>query len=570
MGQRLRYGELLSHIRLRQRVVSFNRLAQLEAPGRRRYRLRGLDYWRLLAPYFGSRAREQIWNVMPIVLALALFQVFLLRTLLEGATLIMVGVAVIIAGLMFFMDGIKLGLMPLAENIGFGLPSTSSTATVLLVSFVLGVLATLAEPAIGALQSAGQLIERSEAPLLHHLLNEMSFALVGAVALGVGAAVVVGNLRYLYSIRLKTLIILTVTPALALTAYLAGDPLLEPILGLAWDCGAITTGPVTVPLVLAIGIGLAAAAGREDNPLSGFGIVALASLFPAITVMVLGLFMAGNIGPEAAVEKVSVASEWIKEPTVAAIIAAVRAVVPLVLLLLFVQFFLLRGKLHDRMRVFYGMGAALLGMMLFNLGLAYGLAPLGTQAGGHLPAAFAGAGGDGSGLYPYWLGLTLAIGFAFLVGFGATVAEPALNAMGVTVENLTDGAFPRRLLIRTVALGVAGGMAVGVTKLLFDVPIAALLMPAYGAALALTVISKEEYVNLAWDSAGVTTGPVTVPLVLALGLGLGEAVDATNGFGILAMASVGPIISVSAVGLWINWIVHRRHRSAATEAEQGA
>ena len=164
----------------------------------------------------------------------------------------------------------------------------------------------------------------------------------------------------------------------------------------------------------------------------------------------------------------------------------------------------------------------------------------------------------------------MAIGFAFLVGFGATVAEPALNAMGVTVENLTDGAFPRRLLIRTVALGVAGGMAVGVTKLLFDVPIAALLMPAYGVALVLTVISKEEYVNLAWDSAGVTTGPVTVPLVLALGLGLGEAVDATNGFGILAMASVGPIVSVLAVGLWINWIVRRRHRRAATEAEQGA
>lgn len=570
MGQRLRYGELLSHIRLRQRVVSFNRLAQVEDSERRRYRLRGLDYWRLLAPYFGLRAREQIWNVMPIVLALALFQVFLLRTLLEGAALIVAGVAVIIAGLMFFMDGVKLGLMPLAENIGFGLPSGSSTATVLLVSFLLGVLATLAEPAIGALQSAGQLIERSEAPLLYRLLNEVSFALVGAVALGVGVAVVAGNLRYLYGIRLKTLVILTVTPALALTAYIAGDPLLEPVLGLAWDCGAITTGPVTVPLVLAVGIGFAAAAGREDNPLSGFGIVTLASLFPAITVMVLGLFMAESLGPEAAVEKASAALEWIKEPAVASIVGAVRAVVPLVLFLFFVQFFLLRGKLNDRTRVFYGMGAALLGMMLFNLGLAYGLGPLGTQAGGHLPAAFAGAGGDGSGIYPYWFGLVLAIGFAFLVGFGATIAEPALNAMGVTVENLTDGAFPRRLLIRTVALGVAGGMALGVTKLLFEVPIAVLLLPAYGVALALTVFSREEYVNLAWDSAGVTTGPVTVPLVLALGLGLGEAVNASNGFGILAMASVGPIVSVLAVGLWINWIVRRRHRRAATEAEMGA
>ncbi len=570
MTQRLRYGELLSHIRLRQRVISFNRVAQTEILGRRRYRLRGLDYWRLLAPYFGLRVQEQAWNVMPIAIALALFQVFLLRTLLEDATLIVLGIVAIVAGLMFFMDGIKLGLMPMAENIGFGLPSRSSTATVLLVSFVLGVLATLAEPAIGALQSAGQLIERSEAPLLHRLLNEMSFALVGAVAVGVGAAVVLGNLRFLFSIRLKTLVILTVTPALALTAYLAGDPLLEPILGLAWDCGAITTGPVTVPLVLAIGIGLAAAAGREDNPLSGFGIVTLASLFPAIAVMLLGVWTAGDVGIEAAAAKQSFLPPWLDQPAVAAVIAAVRAVVPLVLFLFFVQFFLLRGKPRDRMRIFYGMGAALLGMMLFNLGLAYGLGPLGTQAGGRLPAAFVGSGGDDSGLYPYWFGMTLAVGFAFLVGFGATMAEPALNAMGVTVETLTDGAFPRRLLTRTVALGVAGGMAVGVTKLLFAVPIAALLLPAYGVALALTVISKEEYVNLAWDSAGVTTGPVTVPLVLALGLGLGEAVDATNGFGVLAMASVGPIVSVLAVGLWINWIVRRRHRRAVAEIEQGA
>ena len=569
MAQRLRYGALLSHIRLRQRVVSFNSLAKMETPGGRRYRLRGLDYWRLLAPYFGSRAWEQTWNVVPIALALALFQVFLLRTLLEGAAPIILGVITIIAGLMLFMDGIKLGLMPLAENIGFGLPSRSPTTTVLLVSFMLGVLATLAEPAIGALQSAGQLIERSEAPLLYRLLNETPYALVGSVAVGVGGAVVLGNLRYLFSIRLKTLVILIVTPALALTAYLAGDPLLEPVLGLAWDCGAITTGPVTVPLVLAVGIGFAAAAGREDNPLSGFGIVTLASLFPAIAVMILGVWTAGSVGVEAETAKQAIPPLWFDQPAVAAVIGAVRAVVPLILFLLFVQFFLLRGKLRDRTRMVYGTGAALFGMILFNLGLAYGLAPLGTQAGGHLPAAFIGPDGVGSGLYPYWFGMTLAIGFAFLIGFGATVAEPALNAMGVTVETLTDGAFPRRLLIRTVAFGVAGGMAVGVTKLLFNVPIAALLIPAYGAALALTVVSKEEYVNLAWDSAGVTTGPVTVPLVLALGLGLGETVDATNGFGVLAMASVGPIVSVLVVGLWINWIVRRRHRRAEAEAEQG-
>ena len=557
MKHRLRYGDLLSHIRLGQRSISFNDVARAEVSGRRRYRLRKVDYYRLLAPYFGSRAREQIFNVLPVVAALALFQVFLLRTPLEGAAAIGLGVATIVLGLLFFLDGIKLGLMPLAENIGFGLPSHSAIGVVLIVSFILGALATLAEPAIGALQAAGALIERAEAPLLHSLLNDRPFLLVGAVAVGVGAAVVLASIRHLYGIRLKTLVILTLVPALALTGYLAGDPLLEPVLGLAWDCGAITTGPVTVPLVLAIGIGLSAAAGTEDNPLSGFGIVTLASLFPAIAVMTLGLILARNGVPAAPTESAFLPT-WHGDPAVAAVIGAARAVLPLVLFLLVIQRFVLRVPLSDQTRIHYGMAAALIGMTLFNLGLAFGLSPLGAQAGTHLPMAFVAPPGAVEALYPYVIGLVLVLAFAFLVGFGATMAEPALHAMGLTVENLTDGAFPRRLLIRTVAFGVAAGMAVGVTKILFHVSIAALLLPAYAVALALTVFSREEYVNLAWDSAGVTTGPVTVPLVMAFGLGLGEAVGAAEGFGVLAMASVGPIVSVLVTGKWIDWMVRRK------------
>ena len=131
------------------------------------------------------------------------------------------------------------------------------------------------------------------------------------------------------------------------------------------------------------------------------------------------------------------------------------------------------------------------------------------------------------------------------------MAEPALNAMGVTVENLTDGAFPKRLLIQAVAVGVALGIALGVAKIVFGWPMLPLLLGGYAVALGATLWSDEEYVALAWDSAGVTTGPVTVPLVLALGLGLGQAVGAAEGFGILAMASMGPIVSVLLVGFWI-------------------
>ena len=145
------------------------------------------------------------------------------------------------------------------------------------------------------------------------------------------------------------------------------------------------------------------------------------------------------------------------------------------------------------------------------------------------------------------------------MGFGATLAEPALNALGLTVDNLTNGAFRKSTLMRAVSFGVGCGIALGVSKIIFDWPLVWLVVPGYTLALVLTWLSTEEFVNIAWDSAGVTTGPVTVPLVLAMGLGFGEAVGAGDGFGILAMASIGPILSVMGIGLWINWKIQRKH-----------
>jgi hypothetical protein len=202
---------------------------------------------------------------------------------------------------------------------------------------------------------------------------------------------------------------------------------------------------------------------------------------------------------------------------------------------------------------------AIAGMALFNLGLTSGLVALGEQAGVNVPWAFSPHWQTGApALYPFALGISVTLLFAFMVGYGATVAEPALNAMGMTVENLTDGAFRKRMLIHAVAVGVGCGAALGVSRILFDLPLWVLLVVGYTLALGLTILSREELVNLAWDSAGVTTGPVTVPLLMALGIGLGHVVEAADGFGILAMCSVGPIVSVLATGLWTDVRAGRR------------
>jgi len=170
---------------------------------------------------------------------------------------------------------------------------------------------------------------------------------------------------------------------------------------------------------------------------------------------------------------------------------------------------------------------------------------------------------EGSPIYMYAVGLTLALAFAWVLGFGATVAEPALNALGITAEQLTNGVFKKRSLIMAVSAGVAFGIALGLAKLIFDLPLIWLILPGYTVAVVLTRFSSEEFVNVAWDSAGVTTGPVTVPLVLAMGLGFGNATDAVEGFGILSMASIGPIISVMLTGLWSRYRADAQIRAAA-------
>lgn len=559
--RKLRYGLYLGAIQRHERQIPFGELIEAERRNKARPRLRAIDLHRLLTPYVSIRFAEQLRAVVPLALMLIGFQALALRSSLLAMDEIAVGIFAVIVGLMLFMEGVKLGLMPFAENIGFTMPGRVHPSLLLFFSLLLGAAATFAEPAIGALQAAATAVSPERAPWLRQLLGPYASALVFAVAGGVGFAVLLGMLRSMLGWRLKTMVLLIVPPALALTAWSAQQPALAAVIGLAWDCGAITTGPVTVPLVLAVGVGVAASLGRSDNPLAGFGIVTLASLFPVLAVLGVAIYLAGQgdtaLQPLTALD----VNDWMQQTPAAEILAALRAIVPLVLLLVLVQTLLLRQKIAGKNVFVYGIAVALAGMAIFNLGLTSGLVALGDQAGSNVPWAFSPHRRTGAPpLYPYALGITMTLVFAFVIGYGATVAEPALNAMGLTVENLTDGAFRKRALIHAVAAGVGLGAALGVARILFGLPLWALLVAGYTLALAMTVASREEIVNLAWDSAGVTTGPVTVPLLLALGIGLGEAVGAAEGFGILALCSVGPIVTVLGTGLWIDLQTRQRRK----------
>lgn len=498
----------------------------------------------ILKPYIWRNLKEQLVAVLPIVIYLALFQLIFLRKGFTDALIITGGIIFVIIGLMFFMEGLNLGLMPLGETIGRTLPRKATLPYILIFAFLVGLGATLAEPAIGVLKQAGANIDPENAPLLYKLLTDWSSYLVLSVGIGVGIATIFGALRLLYNWSLSILIIPLVVIVSILTIIAQIDPQTAAIIGLAWDCGGVTTGPVTVPLVLALGIGLATITGRSDTGMSGFGIVTLASLFPIIAVLILGLTMYyGGIDYQVVLAR---ATEVASDSSILTIVGqsvwgALQAIVPLCLFLYIVQVFFLKEKFKRRDEVFLGIGFAVFGMILFSFGLSVGLTALGSQVGGQLPYA-AQFYGD------LWMKI-IAVIFAFLMGFGATLAEPALKALGIKVESITVGAFKKNLLIRAVAFGVGVGISLGVVKIIFDVPLVYMLLPPYFVLIFITWISREEFVNIGWDSAGVTTGPITVPLVIAMGLGLGLKMGVVEGFGIISLASVCPILFVLILGL---------------------
>lgn len=671
----------------------------------------------MLSKYAWIRIKEQIRSVAFIILYLVVFQTIILSVPLANALSTAGGIALVVFGLTFFLEGLILGLMPLGERVGLKMPQRVGISVIAVFGLILGFGATLAEPAISALKTAGSEITAWDSPLLYMLLEPYSNWLVLSVGIGVGIAVALGMFRFYYNWSIKPFIFTIIPVLITLSIYAYYNENLSKVIGLAWDCGAVTTGAVTVPLVLALGIGVSRSSSKGKGSSGGFGIILLASAFPILAVFTLGSLInfttpkptdekeffsdenrenallvlgtdnnlqrhafthaskAGRIsyfGTKeeyyAALKKISENTEeqknifttitlgnWLKTKASAEernifsniestesqattnnfaqviqeeSIAGVRAVIPLTLLLLIVLIALLREKIRYKDEVALGIIFALIGMSLLTSGIRLGLASLGSEVGGELPRAFAkedkyldrvmienfdttllfkGISETGEvkryfnmvddnddiqrvafddsrfdqsrqqyehiiiqeplfGKKLTALGIVLVLLFAFGMGFGATLAEPALNALGLTVENLTVGAIKQKQIVHIVSMGVGIGITLGFSRILFDLPLVWLIVPPYLLLMILSLFGKEEYTAMAWDSGGVTTGPVTVPLVLAMGLSIGGALSISDGFGILALASAFPIITVLSYGIYKD---AKQKRSIDNQVKEG-
>ncbi len=631
--------------------------------------------WVMVWNYAKSRVQEQLKSVSFILLYLVCFQILILGSTPTHALRISGGIAMVVMGLAFFLEGLILGLMPVGERVGVQLPRKCGIFVIVIFGLLLGIGSTFAEPAMASLRAAGSTVTAWGSPLLYSMLNQNSLALVGSVAGGVGMAVAFGMVRFFYGLSIKPFLFILIPLLLGLSSYCAMDDNLQAILGLAWDAGAVTTGAVTVPLVLALGIGVSRASGKQEDAAGGFGIIMLASAFPVLAVLILGLCLnagmpspaSGNIffnsenieqarplfENESAMYQHTLrmageeARAWFPGKSLGPLIAdaqdtlrpipevlkqesmlALRAVLPLTALLLAVLW-LLRDRLRHMDEVVLGIGLAIVGMALLTAGIRTGLAPLGGQVGRPLPRVFRSVAKeegrvtlqpflleevnttystDGSSSQFFYLkdkkghpqaetfaperynaeeasyehileskplfgpeltiaGIGLVFLFAFGLGYGSTLAEPALSALGRTVEEISVGTIRSNSVVRAVSLGVGLGLMVGVARLLYDIPTIWLLLPPYLILLPLTYFSEEDFAGIAWDCGGVTTGGITVPLVLAMGLGIGEELNVSDGFGVLAMASAYPIVTVQIYGLVVRSRQKKRIREADLEDE---
>ncbi len=260
-----------------------------------------VDVILMLSTYARTRIVEQIKSVAFIILYLVVFQRFILGVPLANSRMIAGGIGMVVFGLAFFLEGLILGLMPLGERVGVKLPTKVGIVVIAVFGLLLGFVATLAEPAVSALRTAGSTVTAWDSPLLFMLLERKTEMLVLSVGIGVGVAVAMGMFRFYYNLSIKPFILTIFPLLLVLTVIVNFNDNLTKIIGLAWDSGAVTTGAVTVPLVLALGIGVSRAASKGQGSTGGFGIILLASAFPILAVLLLGIIL--NINAQNLLQK---------------------------------------------------------------------------------------------------------------------------------------------------------------------------------------------------------------------------------------------------------------------------
>ncbi len=472
-----------------------------------------------------SKIKEALVSALPVT---AIVYIMALTPWFDfsGAELVTftVGAVLLVLGIGLFNLGADLAMTPMGTHVGAGLSKQRRLGLLLAVCFVLGLLITVAEPDL-------QVLAKQVSAVMNGTV------LIYAVGFGVGAFLVVSILKIVFKKSLSNILMLFYMLLFAVALMLVVNEN-GSLLPLAFDSGGVTTGPITVPFIMALGVGISHVLGDRRSKENSFGLVALCSVGPILAVLLLGVFSKNDltytVGNYAVSEDVlgaflHTAGETAKEVAVA--------------LGLIVAFFLacqvIFLKLSRRRLLKIGVGVVFtyLGLVIFLTGVNVGFMPVGYKLGYELAK-----------LHPAFL-----TGFGLLTGVLVVLAEPAIHVLNQQVEEVTGGLVTKRSMILGLCIGVGAAIALSVLRIIFDFSIVYYIIPGYFISLALSLFVPPVYTAIAFDSGGVASGPMTSGFILPFATGVcvclqGEAAVLRDAFGVVALVAMAPLITIQLLG----------------------
>lgn len=470
-----------------------------------------------------KKVKESMISVLPVVAIVFILNLTPLVSFswTEIFTFLISSVFLIL-GIGLFNLGADLAMTPMGEHIGAGLTKLRSIAILLSVCFAMGILITVAEPDLSVL--AGQVKE---------IIN--STALILTIGVGVGLFLVIAIIKIVFRKPLSSMLMFFYMMLFAFTALLMarGNDALIP---LAFDSGGVTTGPITVPFIMALGVGIASAIGGKNSGENSFGLIALCSVGPMLAVLVLGCLSGGemNFVPEYGLD---VQFSHIIHKVIDTAGEVILALALIVIFFAVLQIVCLKLPKKKLLQITVGILYTFLGLVIFLSSVSIGFMPIGYKLGTEL--------GENKALF---------IAFSFILGMVVVLAEPAVHVLNKQVEEITEGTVSRRSMM--IALSVGVGMSIGLSALRISLGFSILyyLVPGYLISLGLSFFVPGLYTAIAFDSGGVASGPLTSSFILPFAVGACVAVNSgagsvlTDAFGIVAMVAMAPLITIQILG----------------------
>ena len=483
------------------------------------------------------KIRESMSSVLPITAIVFLLGITIVPVPVGTITLFLAGAVMLIVGMGFFALGADVAMMPIGQGIGgyFAKPG-KPIAGALAVGLILGVIITVAEPDLQV--------------LAHQVPAIPDSVLIWTIALGVGLFLAVAVLRTVFHLNLAHLLFIFYAIIFVLAFYVSKD-----FIPMAFDSGGVTTGPITVPFIMAFGAGFALRQ-EEDSQDNSFGLVALCSIGPILSVLVLGLLYKPSAADYAAITITEViTTKDVAEQVVLQLPIyleeVARAFVPILLFFLAFQAISRRYNKRQMVKILVGLLYTFIGLVLFLTGANVGFMPVGYYIGAEMAKASFN-----------WALIPLGM----IIGYFIVAAEPAIHVLNKQVEEVTQGSISQNAMQLSLSIGVAMSLAFGMIRVLTGISIMWFLIPGYVVSIVLTFFVPKIFTGIAFDSGGVASGPMTATFVLPFSIGAAEALGGnimTEAFGIVAMVAMTPLITIQILG----FVYQMRMRSSALRAE---